>query len=144
MKRSGPLSSKTRDPRSRLLAALHMAARKKGLIQDAAGGADKTAYVAWLNQVADVDSAADLDLDELRRVLNLLSPRAANQRATVGPEKQALVNKIHAQLGSAGRSPKYADAMARRMFRVAMFEWCTPQQLHSIVAALECDRRRRS
>ena len=62
-------------------------------------------------------------------------------------DKAALVAKVRALLinvPGGARSDAYADAMALRMFQVEKFTWCTPMQLHKLVAALAIDSRRRS
>ena len=37
---------------------------------------------------------------------------------------------------------EYADGMAKKMFKVEKLIWCTPQQLHKLVAALEYAKAR--
>ena len=138
--------SRRKSARTRLLGAIHMAARERGLIQDTAAGTDKVAYVAMLNQVAGVSSAAELDAAGLARVLDHLKPRrhSPRRRISVGPEKEALCSKIRALLFNAvpTRTEAYADGMARRMFSVERYEWCEPDQLRRLVAALEYDKAR--
>ena len=43
----------------------------------------------------------------------------------------------------AGRPWGYAHGIAKKMFKIDLVEWCEPNQLWRIVAALEYDRRRR-
>jgi phage gp16-like protein len=62
-------------------------------------------------------------------------PRASWDRAP-------LLKKIGALLAVMKLSWSYADGIARRMFKVDCVSWCVPDQLHSIVAALEYKRRR--
>ncbi|MFV2949690.1 phage protein GemA/Gp16 family protein, partial [Pseudomonas japonica] len=57
-------------------------------------------------------------------------------------ERKALIGKIEAQLTEAARPWAYADAMAVRMFQVERVEWCDPEQLRRLVAALAYDARR--
>jgi phage gp16-like protein len=57
-----------------------------------------------------------------------------------------MVAKIRALLINDAGGPlpdTYADAIARQMFKVERFEWCTPEQLHKIVQALEVKKRDR-
>ena len=65
-------------------------------------------------------------------------------RPNVTPERAPLVGKLDALLEAAGRPWAYAAAMAKRMHGVDDLAWCTAEQLHAIVAALEYDRRRRA
>ena len=62
-------------------------------------------------------------------------PRASWDRAP-------LLKKIGALLVGMKLTWSYADGIARRMFKVDCVSWCVPDQLHSIVAALEYKRRR--
>jgi phage gp16-like protein len=57
-------------------------------------------------------------------------------------DKDPLMRKIGALLMGMKLSWNYADGIARRMFKVDCVSWCVPDQLHSIVAALEYKRRR--
>ena len=64
--------------------------------------------------------------------------------AQAGTGKQAMLKKIEAYLAEAGRPWSYAHAMAKRMSakKVERIQWCTPADLHKIIAALEYDARR--
>lgn len=124
------------DRRRADLAKIHIAAKQLGL--------DDATYRDMLWTVARVRSAADLDEAGRRAVLQHLHARGfrARQRGRSTPSvhRAPLIAKIRALLGE--RPEAYADGMARRMFHVQRFEWCTPDQLRRIVAALEYDRRR--
>lgn len=68
------------------------------------------------------------------------------KRPTPAADRLPLVRRIRAQLISLDRKPdEYADGIARKMFggQIQFFEWCTPEQLHSISAALAYEQRRR-
>jgi len=57
-------------------------------------------------------------------------------------DKQPMMKKIEALLGAMKLPWKYADAIARRMYKIDHTAWCTPPQLHSIVAALEYKKKK--
>jgi phage gp16-like protein len=57
-------------------------------------------------------------------------------------DRGPLIRKIKAMLDARNRPIEYADGMATRMFGTAKIEWCTPDQLRRIVAALVYDQRR--
>ena len=57
-------------------------------------------------------------------------------------EKRDQLAKIQAFLAEAKRPDSYADGMSKRMFGVEKVEWCTPEQLGKIIAALAYDARR--
>lgn len=77
-------------------------------------------------------------LDHLARVSGAPAPRS-----TPSADRRPLVNKLRAQLAAGGYNNAYADAMARRMYHVARHEWCNPEQLRGLVAALEYNARRK-
>ncbi len=54
-----------------------------------------------------------------------------------------LVSKILAILNELDLSEKYANGMAKRMFNLQSYKWCSPGQLHKIVAALSYHQKRR-
>lgn len=129
---------------SRLMAKIHIAKAQLGM--------DDDAYRALLARVAGVRSAKDLGPRQIGAVLREFErlgfqpkPAAkAKSRAKPNPseERQALIDKIGAQLTEAGRPWGYADAMSVRMFQVERVEWCDPDQLRRVVAALAYDARR--
>ena len=57
-------------------------------------------------------------------------------------DKGPLLRKIGALLFEMRLSWNYVDGIAKRMFKIDRVLWCVPDQLHSIVAALEYRRRR--
>lgn len=130
------------------LAAIHMTAQRLRL--------DRETYMALLQRVADVTTAADLDgpgrakvLDELRR---LAGDGARHARNAVPPphaprqvreEATAMIGKIGAILAESGRDWNYAHGLARKMFHVQRVEWLRADQLHRVIAALAIDQRRR-
>lgn len=135
------------DSRGRDLALIHIAAQQLGL--------DRGTYEDMLFAVARVRSAADLDFAGRQAVLAHLKSRgfrpARGRRAgsewawidQAAPERRGLLRKILMQLKSAGRAKAYGDALARKMQFGERLEFCAPDQLHKIAAALAVDARRR-
>lgn len=125
------------DRRNADLAKIHIARKQLGL--------DEDTYRAVLWTVARVRSAKDLDDAGRHAVLDHLRARGfkarRSGRSTPPADKAGLVAKIRALLGD--RSERYADGVAKRMFGVSRYEWCSEDQLRRIVAALNYDRKRK-
>ncbi len=131
------------------LKKIHIARRDLGL--------DDDVYRSILARVAGVRSSKELTPRQIGRVLaeferlgwepkpSAKSAAKRTGRAAPSPSeaRQALVGKIEAQLAEAGRPWEYADGMARRMFKVERVEWCDPDQLRRLVAALAYDAKRK-
>lgn len=137
------------DTRNRELATIHVAKKQLGL--------DDGTYRDMLFTIARVRSAADLDhagrqavIEHLRKrgftkPVNRPEPaRDHGRKPAVPADRQPLVNKLEALLADAARPWNYVRSMAKRMFKVDQLEWATADQLRSLVAALEYDRRRRA
>lgn len=126
------------DRRKAELAKIHIARSQLAL--------DEDTYRAMLWTVARVHSAADLDDIGRRRVLDHLAGLGFKTRrpgrSTPAEGKERMVAKIYALL--ADRPVEYADGMARKMFHVERFEWCTGEQMHKLIAALTYDAKRRA
>jgi phage gp16-like protein len=135
--------------RKKDLAKIHIAKKQLGL--------DEPTYRAMLQMVAGVESAADLDGKGRRKVLSHLSragfktrsgkaapkyPGRPDFEALKGTGKRAMMGKIEAYLAEAKRSWNYVHGIALQMFDVDRVQWCTPDQLHRIISALEYDARR--
>ncbi|MCP1616592.1 uncharacterized protein DUF1018 [Pseudomonas sp. SLBN-26] len=116
-------------------------------------GMDDDTYRAMLMRTVGATTSKGLTPRQIGRVLAELerlgfqptSPRkspAGRQTAEPAPERAALIGKINAQLAEAERTIAYADGMARRMFQVERVEWCDPDQLRRLVAALAYDAKR--
>ncbi|WP_165669339.1 gp16 family protein [Metapseudomonas otitidis] len=115
---------------------------------------DDDAYRAMLMRTAGVESSKALTPRQIGRVLAELErlgfkstspkkvPAKGRQTAEPAPERAALIGKIERQLAEAERTIAYADGMARRMFKVERVEWCDPDQLRRLVAALAYDAQR--
>ena len=127
----------TSQDRQRELAMIHIAKKQLGM--------DDETYRALLWTLCRTHSAADLDAAGRERVIRhmrLLGFRPRRRGRTRPPaDKHDLVAKIRALLGD--RPEQYADGIARRMYGVERYEWCTHEQLRGIIAALNYDRRRR-
>jgi len=121
---------------------------------------DDHTYRAILYRVTGHDSAAELNaaqrkavIDEFVRLGWRIKTRkghrqpttAATTLALTGPGwgKDRLLSKIGALLVEAGRGWAYADGCARKMFDLESLRFCSPEQLHKIVAALLYDQKRR-
>lgn len=57
-------------------------------------------------------------------------------------DRKPMLKKIGALLNTMKLNWGYADSIAKHMFKVDITSWCTPAQLHSIVAALEYKRQK--
>lgn len=65
-------------------------------------------------------------------------------RPTPAPDRVKMVRMIRGMLREAGRGHEYADGLSVRMFHVERYEWCVPDQLRRMIAALRIDRGRRA
>lgn len=124
--------------RKRQLAQIHLAAKELGM--------DDDTYRDMLWTVARVRSARDLDAPGRRAVIDHLvklghKPKRRGRTRTTAP-RESLASKIRAQLAAQDLSAKYADGIAKQMFKVERWEWCAPDQLRKIVAALEYRQRK--
>lgn len=124
------------------LAKIHIAKKDLGL--------DDDAYRTLLWTVARVRSAKDLDEYGRRAVLDHFrargwkpAVRGRGGRSRLPADRQALRRKVDLMLNETGRPPAYGDALARRICKVERLDWCTPEQLRKIVAALTYDQQRR-
>lgn len=60
-----------------------------------------------------------------------------------GKDTPALA-KVRALLADGGKPAEYGDALAQRIAKVDRLEWCNPEQLGKVIAALEYDARRKA
>jgi phage gp16-like protein len=99
-------------------------------------------------------SSSELDHDGRFRVIAYFQrlgwkPKATpvgssrrQKRPTPSVDALPLVRRIRAQLISLDRkSDSYADGISRQMYGVELYEWCTPDQLQAITAALSVQQR---
>ncbi len=138
------------DHRRRELAQIHIARKQLAL--------DEDTYRAMLWTVARVRSSADLDYAGRRAVIDHLVARGFKVAApkperpkdpawawvnNAAEDRQPMLRKIAVMLKECDREKAYADGVARQMFKVDLIEFCKPDQLRRIVAALVFDQRRR-
>jgi len=147
---SGHDSRTPTEQRSAWNAKLHIA--KKDL------GWDDDQYRDFLERVTTelgsdygppVRSASDLNMSqwkavrgELKRLGWTATYSRAKRRTTPARSRDELIGKITAQLAAADRTESYADAVAKRMFKVDRYEWLNTQQLTKLIAALGYDAAR--
>lgn len=118
-------------------------------------GLDEGTYRAMLQEMTGKDSTTQMTLSELECVKKRLMQAGFNvqpsektvkkfgARPRGAQDKHALTAKIEALLTESGRAWNYAHGCAKRMFGIDRVEWCSPDQLWRIVAALEKDKTRR-
>ena len=95
-------------------------------------------------------SAAQRALDEAGRLRTLdhLTALTSGQssarqiRPRPSADRESMVRKIRALARAMNLPDRYLDGMSKKMFHVERYEWCNPDQLHRLVAALEYHRRR--
>ncbi|MER2558846.1 MAG: regulatory protein GemA [Candidatus Competibacter denitrificans] len=112
---------------------------------------DENTYRAILERITGKASAAELNAQQRNAVIDefvrlgwkIKSHKSHRKPGAVPEDRQRLVWKIGAYLADAGRVWAYADGIARRVCKVDSVRFCTPEQLHKIVAALEYDQKRR-
>lgn len=116
-------------------------------------GMDDETYRAMLWTVARVTSSTALDFAGRRKVLDHLkncgfkvtAGKNTKPRPAPAADKAALRGKIRALLIALGNKPDaYADGMARKMFKVERVEWCSPQQMGKLIAALNYSLARKA
>jgi phage gp16-like protein len=146
-------SARPAQPRPSALAQIHIAKKALGL--------DDDTYRAMLFAVARVHSARDLDHAGREAVLAHMkrsgwkpaapktkaapgTPRAGEPHNLHSAARGPQLQKIEAQLASAGRPWAYAHNIARRMFGLANVALANEAQLQKIIAALAYDAKRRA
>lgn len=131
--------------RRQLLAAVHIAASDLHMADDT--------YRDALERVTGHRSAADCSnqqllamADELRRMAGKEPLERATKAAYPGRPAGQLspqLSKVEALLADASRPWAYANGVAMRMFKVPRVQWCKPDQLQRLIAALQIDANRR-
>lgn len=129
-----------RRQRNRELGAIHQGAKQIGLNEDD--------YRALLQRLTGQTSAAGLTHRQRRDVLLDLQRLgakggSAESRPRPSQERSPLLSKVQGLLGELGFPLAYADAIAKRQCQVERCEWCTPEQLRGVVAALWHQVKRR-
>lgn len=131
--------------RNRQLGRIHQAKKQLQL--------DDETYRALLQRVTGKRSSADMTSPERNAVLAELARlgfREADQQARrhvfAGRPRNVkdvpMLGKVEALLADARRPWSYAHALAKRMFRRDRVEFCRPDELHRLIAALQTDARR--
>jgi phage gp16-like protein len=69
-------------------------------------------------------------------------PKRAGKKSRMPESKAALMEKVDALLAEARRPMAYADALAKRMFKVDRAAWCNARQLRGVVGELMQDAQR--
>lgn len=128
----------TDEKRKRELAQIHIAKTQLGL--------DDDTYRDMLWNIAQVRSSRDLNQTSRKRVLEHLTAKGWQKKKPVRVQhgksptttisKLPLMSKINALLAEMQLPWAYANGISQQMFKVERIDWCTPQQLHKIVAAL--------
>jgi phage gp16-like protein len=123
--------------RQRDLARIHAAKRQLCL--------DDESYREMLLGLTGKTSTAEMNREERWIVIQaMIRLGAPDHRPQAPPDGKArLLARIKAQLTVAQRPWEYANAMSRHMFRIDLAQWCNPDQLRRMVAALEYDARRK-
>lgn len=120
--------------RRRLIAAVHAAARARGL--------DDETRRDFQRRVTGRESCRDMTVDDLHRLLDAL-----NGRARAGEDRRPLLSKLGAICRALDLPwPEYVMGISRQMFgprAPARVEWHTPEQLRKLVAALAIHQARR-
>lgn len=125
--------------RNQQLSKIHIAKKELAM--------DDDSYRAMLARVAGVTSAKDLNPRQVGAVLREFErlgwkPKAGRDKPNAAVDRQKLVGKIGAQLAEAGRPWDYADALAKRLYKVERLEWLDAKQLGGVVTALAKDAQR--
>ena len=127
--------------RQRDLARIHLTKKQLGL--------DDETYRELLHGLTGKSSAAEMNrherwtiIQEMGRLGASTSVPPPGKPQAPAPEKARLLYKIESLLAEEERSLGYAHAMAKRMFKVDLIQWCDPDHLRRIVAALVYDARR--
>lgn len=128
--------------------ATHTAAGRIGLSDEA--------YRSVLWEKARVHSSKDLSLAGFRSVMDEFDrlakeknlppreqhPSAFRPRNMNAQDRAPQLKKIEALLSEAGRPWAYAQSLAQRVCKVDRLEFCNPEQLGKVIAALMYDAKR--
>ena len=124
------------------LAIIHIAKQQLGMTE--------AEYRAALKKVG-ASTSKDLSYPQHEKLLRqfqadgfvMVSKTAYNKPPRTSWDKEPMLKKIGATLAALNLKWNYADGIARQMYKVDSVSWCTPEQLHSIVAVLEKYKRRK-
>ncbi|MEI2428654.1 regulatory protein GemA [Lysobacter yananisis] len=138
--------------RKRTLAAIHATATQLGLDEDVYRDLVQRVSAQHGDAQRSAGKCTPVQLDAIANELRRLAGKGDKDAETAanwpGRPKGALspqVGKVEALLADSGRDWAYAHAVALRICRVSRVEWCRPDQLAKVIAALQidADRRRR-
>ena len=111
---------------------------------------DDDAYRAILQRVTGKTSSTTLSwvermrtIEEFKRLgFKTTAGRFTRGAPVVVKDRQALIRKMEAQLAEADYPWSYADTLAKRICKVDRIEFCQPEHLSKIIAALSYDAKR--
>lgn len=128
--------------RRSLLAKIHIA--KKDLSMD------DDIYRGLLMELFGVESASKLKITDLVKLCTHFEKigwqsKPPRKKQAPGKERQSMLKKIWAICYDLGLPvPDYANGLAQKMFKVDRVDWCKPDQLHKIAAALSYHQKRKT
>lgn len=130
------------EQRRKDLAMIHLAKKDLGL--------DDDMYRDILQQCCGVESSAELDAPNRRKLLAFFRGRGWGRRDHTKsrpknmnvPDRSRLLKKIEALLAEASRPWSYADVLAKKICKVDSVSFCQPEHLSKIIAALMYDAKR--
>lgn len=135
MSQQYPAKFKQADLARREIQLIHVARQKVSM--------DDDIYRALLHDRFGVASSKDMNSNQRSQLLDHFKTlgfkviKSKTPRPAPAKDKVAQVSKIRALLIALDNKPDaYADGMAKHMFNVDRFEWCTSAQLGKIIAAL--------
>lgn len=102
---------------------------------------DDADYRNWLQALTGHTSSKQCSLQQLSECIDRLkgvthaAPTTKSPTAPAGLERQFA--KIAALLAAQGKPWSYAEAIARRMYRKEVMQFCTGEELRGVIAALE-------
>ena len=130
--------------RKSALAKIHIAKKDLGLSDEV--------YRGIIEAKFGESSAKDLTESQLEQLAGHLrtlgwepeppKKKGSKPRNMSGTPRAPLLSKIEAYLAEAGRPWQYADGVAKRVCGVDRVQWCTPNQLQKVVAALGYNAKR--
>lgn len=136
--------------RKRTLAAIHATANQLGLDDDVYRDLVQRVSAQHGDAQRSAGKCTQAQLDAVANELRRLAGKGdkASEAAARWPGRpkgrlSPQVAKVEALLADAGREWAYAHAVALRVCRVSRVEWCRPDQLAKVIAALQLDADRR-
>lgn len=112
---------------------------------------DKNAYVQFLLDTVDKHSCTVMSDAELMQVLQAMQAKGFRVKTKHGkrptasqfnPNRQRIMRKIEAFLADNNKHWNYAHAICKRAFGIDRLQWCTDDQLHSVMKMLAVDAYR--